>query len=236
MQRMAERAEELRDALDKENAEDGRIDALQAVLKEAEEEKQLNEGSLSDSEAAMEAMMQTLKEIRREISAQDSDLRTLRERLQVAESEQKLVKTKQTKILDEKNEAVALIDRDKQTKIAIEARREQIRARVLEYNEKAGMVSARVPVDEGETPGSLDRKLDRLGRDLERYNLEYVSCASLFATKLTLLRLGSSREEIAADAARTVATYNRAVQQLEQFSALSQVNCPSFSFVLFGLF
>ncbi|KAJ5593003.1 hypothetical protein N7537_009907 [Penicillium hordei] len=206
MQRMEDHAEGLRDALDKENAEDGRIDALQAALKEAEDEKQLNEGSYQDSEAAMKAMLQTLKEIRRELSAKDAELRTLREKLQVAESEQNLVKAKQAKILDEKNEAVRLVDEDKQTKAAIETRKEVVKARVIEYNEKANLVSSRVPVDEGETPGSLDKKLDKLSRDLNRYNLE----------------LGSSREEIAAEATRTAATYDRALQQLEQFSALSQ--------------
>lgn len=226
MQRMAERAEELKDTLDKENAEDGRIDALLAALKEAEEEKQLNEGSLNDSEAAMKAMMQTLKEVRRELLAQDADLETLREKHQVAESEQRLVKTKQTKLIDEKNAAIALIDQDKQTKIAIEAKKDQVKARVLEYNEKASMVSPRVPVDEGETPASLDRKLDRLGRDLERYNLEYVLYLA-FVSSANKDRLGSSREEIAAEATRTAAAYNRAMQQLEQFSTLSQVSCSS---------
>lgn len=223
MQRMEDHAEGLRDALDKENAEDGRIDALQAALKEAEDEKQLNEGSYKDSEAAMKAMLQTLKEIRRELSAKDSELGTLREKLQVAESEQNLVKTKQARILEEKNEAVGLVNENKQTKAAIEARKEVVKARVIEYNEKANLVSSRVPVDEGETPGSLDKKLDKLSRDLDRYNLEYVSCSLPIATKLTVNRLGSSREEIAAEATRTAATYDRALQQLEQFSALSQV-------------
>lgn len=185
MQRMEDHAEGLRDALDKENAEDGRIDALQAALKEAEDDKQLIEGSYQDSEAAMKAVLQTVKEIMRELSAKDAELGALREKLQVAESEQNLVKTKQAKILDEKNEAVRLIDDDKQTKAAIEARKEVVKARVIEYNEKANLVSSRVPVDEGETPGSLDKKLDKLSRDLNRYNLEYVSCSLLFATKLT---------------------------------------------------
>ncbi|KAJ5555482.1 hypothetical protein N7461_003952 [Penicillium sp. DV-2018c] len=205
-QRMAEHAEALRDALDKENAEDSQLDALQAALREAEDNKQLYEGSYEDSKAALNAMLQTIKEIRRETAAQDSNLETLREKLQVAESEQNLVKSKQAEIITQKNEAIALINLDKQTKAAIEARREQVRARVQVYNEKAGLVSPRVPVDEGETPASLDKKLDRLSRDLERYNQE----------------LGSSREEIAAEAVKTAAIYDRALQQVKQFSALSQ--------------
>lgn len=190
MQRMEDHAEGLRDALDKENAEDGRIDALRAALKEAEDEKQLNEGSYKDSEAAMKATLQTLKEIRRELSAKDSELTTLREKLQVAESEQNLVKTKQTRILDEKNEAVGLISQDKQTKAEIEARKEVVKARVIEYNEKANLVSSRVPVDEGETPGSLDKKLDKLSRDLARYNLEYVSYSLPFDNQTDRQQVG----------------------------------------------
>ena len=234
MQRMEDHAEALRDALDKENAEDGRIDALLAALKEAEDEKLLNEGSYKDSEAAMKTTLQTLKEIRRELAAKDSELGTLRERLQVAESEQNLVKTKKTETLDEKNEAVGLINQDKQTKAEIEARKEAIKARVIEYNEKANLVSSRVPVDEGETPGSLDKKLDKLSRDLDRYNLEYVSCSLALAIKLTIHRLGSSREEIAAEATKTAATYDRALQQLDQFSALSRVITPLFCWFLWS--
>ncbi|KAJ5306641.1 hypothetical protein N7508_005656 [Penicillium antarcticum] len=207
MQRKEDYAEELRDALDKENAEDGRIDALNSALREAEDEKQLNEGSYKDSEAAMGTIMQTLKEIRRELSSKDSELGTLQQKLRVAESEHTLVNSKKSKVLSDKNAAIANIEKDKQEKATIHGRREQVAARIIEYNEKASLVSSRVSVDEGETPESLDRKLDRLIRDLERYSSE----------------LGASREEIAAEAGRTEAAYVRATKQFQELSTLAQI-------------
>lgn len=174
MQRAEDYAEALRDALDKENAEDGRIDALQEALKEAEGEMQLNEGSFRDSEAAMAAKLKTLMEIRREIAAKDTSLNALKERMHVAESEKKVVENKRRTLHDDKNAAIALIDNNKAERANIVKKREQVQARVFDYNEKASMVSSRVPVDEGETPRSLERKLERLDRDLNDANMQYV--------------------------------------------------------------
>jgi DNA repair exonuclease SbcCD ATPase subunit len=241
MQRKEDHVEELRDALDKENAEDGRIDALYSALKEAEDEKQLNEGSYKDSETAMAAIMQTLKEIRRELSSKDSELGTLQQKLRVAESEHTLVNSKKSKVLSDKNAAIANIEKDKQERATIHGKREQVAARIVEYNEKASLVSSRVSVDEGETAESLDRKLDRLIRDLERYSSEYVfsPCASCFVviwSNYQNSRLGASREEIAAEAGRTEAAYLRATKQVQELSTLAQVSSiVLFTVLEFGL-
>ena len=64
------------------------------------------------------------------------------------------------------------IDEAKQSKATIYRKREEVVERVLDYNEKASLVSPRVAVDEGETTRSLDNKLERLHRDLRRYNQE----------------------------------------------------------------
>ena len=164
-------SEALKEALEKENAED-EINALQVTLKEAEAEKELNEGSFKDSEAAMTAKMQTLLQLKREKHAKDSDLATFKDKLQVAEDEKKLVQSKRRTVLDEKAAALALIEEDKEANANVVRKLEQTRAKVANYHEKAGMVSARVPVEEGETPRSLEAKLDRLARDLERYTAQ----------------------------------------------------------------
>lgn len=239
MQRKEDHVEELRDALDKENAEDGRIDALHSALKEAEDEKQLNEGSYKDSETAMGVIMQTLKEIRRELSSKDSELGTLQQNLRVAESEHTLVNSKKSKVLSDKTAAIAKIEKDKHERASVHGKREQVAARIVEYNEKASLVSSRVSVDEGETAESLDRKLDRLIRDLERYSSEYVfSCASCFVviwSNYQNSRLGASREEIAAEAGRTETAYLRATKQVQELSTLAQVSIVLFTVLEFGL-
>jgi chromosome segregation ATPase len=175
MQRAEDHSEALRDALDQENADDGQIDALQNALKEAEGEIQVHEGSFRDAEAAMAAKLQTLKEIMREKSAQQTALETLKNNMHVAESEKKVVESKLRTLRDDKNAAIALIANDKAELANVVQKQELVQERVKEYNEKAGLISSRVPVDEGETPRSLVRKLERLDRDLNRYNTEYVT-------------------------------------------------------------
>lgn len=174
-QRAEDHSEGLREALEKEDAEGGNIDALQVALREAEEEKQLNEGSFKDSEAAMVDKTRTLIQIRRELLQHESELKTLSTNLEVAESEKKLVENKRRTLHDDKNAAVALIENDKEARANTVQKREEVQARVLEYNEKASMVSSRVPVGEGETPRSLEAKLERLGRDINNYNAQYVA-------------------------------------------------------------
>lgn len=172
MQKLEDHAEALRDALDKDNAEDGRIEALRAALQEAEEEKSLNEGSYNDSQAAMSELMENLKLVRRELKAHDENIQALERNSRVAQSENSQVESRRREIISEKNAAVAQIENDKKDREKLKEKRDQASSTVLDYTEKASIVSARVPVDEGETTHSLDQKLVRLQRDLERYNAE----------------------------------------------------------------
>lgn len=223
MQTMEDSAEALRDALDKENAEDGRIDALRAALQEAEDEKNLNEGSYQDSETAMSAMMQGLKEIRREMKAKDDSIRALEQTAHVAESERSKVENKRRKILSDKNAAVARIEDDKRAREKVRERLDSAETRVLDYNDKANLISSRVPVDEGETLHSLDQKLERLKRDLERYNHQYVYSFTYCVLLLITGRLGAPRDEIAAEAGRTETAYLQARRQVDDLTILAQV-------------
>jgi chromosome segregation ATPase len=172
MQKLEDHAEALRDALDKDNAEDGRIEALRAALQEAEEEKSLNEGSYNDSQAAMSELMENLKMVRRELKAHDENIQALERNSRVAQSENSQVESRRREIISDKNAAVAQIEDDKKDREKLKEKRDQASSTVLDYTEKASIVSARVPVDEGETTHSLDQKLVRLQRDLERYNAE----------------------------------------------------------------
>lgn len=172
MQRLEDDAEALRDALDKENVEDGLLDTLRTALQEAEDDKQINEGSYNDSITAMENMVQVLKEIRREKSVMDKKIDELLERSRVAGSEQSLVENKRRELINEKNMAVADIAKEKSDRARLDDKLQQAQARVLSNAEQATMVSERVALDEGETAASLDQKISKLTRDLIRYSKE----------------------------------------------------------------
>ncbi|KAL2862907.1 DNA repair protein SMC6 [Aspergillus lucknowensis] len=206
-QRKEDRVEELEEALQKEDRGDGDLEILQAALREAEEERHLNENSLNDSADAMSEMVQILKGIRQELSAKDAEIAQLKEELRVAESEQHMIADKRRKKIGEKNTAVEQIEDLKQNSTIVRQKLDRAIARVLDYCEKANLVSPRVEISEGETPASLDKKLDRLQKDIQRYNKE----------------LGGSREEIAAEAEKTNKDYRQALKQVEEFRLL----CPA---------
>lgn len=175
MQRMEDESEALRDALEKENAqEDGRLESLQAAQQEAEEDMELKKGSLAAAVEAMEFQLQRLREARKELSAETKKVDDLKDNVRVAESEQLIVSNKRQEILSEKNAAIARIEKQKEERDKIRAKRDELVERVLSYIEKASMVSARVPVDQGESAESLDQKLHKLQNDLKRFNQQYV--------------------------------------------------------------
>ena len=93
---------------------------------------------------------------------------------ELQESEHTLVNSKKKQFSVIRPPPLQKLKRTSKKGRLVHGKREQVAARIVEYNEKASLVSSRVSVDEGETAESLDRKLDRLIRDLERYSSEYV--------------------------------------------------------------
>ncbi|RAL06309.1 DNA repair protein SMC6 [Aspergillus ibericus CBS 121593] len=206
-QRLEDRVEALSDALDRELPEDGRLDGLRATLQEAEEEKRLNEGSLKDSADAMDAMMKSLKAIKQELSAKEAEITVIQEELKVAENQGRIANDKRRKRIGDKNTAVERIDDIRRDRNRVHDKRGEIMARILDFSEKASMVSPRVAIDEGETAASLDRKLERLHNDIKRYDQQ----------------LGASRDELLTEVAKASEAYDRALKQVEEFRLLAEV-------------
>ncbi|PLB51753.1 DNA repair protein Rad18 [Aspergillus steynii IBT 23096] len=207
MQQKEDLVEELSGALDREAVEDGHLDVLRATLEEAEEEERLNSGSLQDSISAMKTMMTELKAIQQQLAAKDADILALKEQVRVAQSEELLGTEKRRSIISDKNAALDRIQELKRESESISQEREEVAARILDYSEKANLVSPRVAISEGETPDSLDKKLDKLYKDVQRYNEQ----------------LGASRDEIASEAERTAADHERALRQVREFKLLANV-------------
>ena len=176
IQRAEDAVEELKDAIDKDNMADGRLDLLEATLQEAKEEKRVNEASYGDGVVAMDALVEKLKEIKRELAAKDDEIRLYEDKVRDLEGEEIKLLNNRRKALGDKSGAIGRVNDARQEKIQIERRLEQIAARILDFSEKANIVSPRVRVGDGETANSLDKKLEKLARDLRRYNDELVHC------------------------------------------------------------
>ncbi|KAJ6153787.1 hypothetical protein N7470_006746 [Penicillium chermesinum] len=200
MQQKEDERERLREALENGN-EASQIDMLQNLLANTEGEIETHRGSLNDCQAAKAEIIQELKLLRRGLGAQDQKITELEQNARVAESERSRVDARKHEIITEKNSAIAMIQQRQAEVRRLQEKWQKSTERVQEFTTKAELVSTRrVPIDEGETPTSLDTKLERLQRDLNNYNAQ----------------LGASREEIAAEAARTETIYQQAVAQIEE--------------------
>ncbi|KAL4959980.1 P-loop containing nucleoside triphosphate hydrolase protein [Aspergillus stella-maris] len=206
-QRKDDRVEELEEALQRESEGDGDLEILQATLREIESELQINEGSYNDAVNAIADVMQTIKTIRQELKHKDDEISQIKEELKVAESEQQRVTDKRRKKIAEKNRAVERLEETNQTKTRLEQKLEHAVKTVLEYREKASMVSERVEIPEGETAESIDKKLTRLQRDIHRYDRE----------------LGGTRDEIVSEAQKTKNDHEQAQSQVLEFQNLLEI-------------
>ena len=206
----AQRAEDAVDALkeeiEKDSVEDGRLDVLQNALEEAKEDKTVNEGSYQDSVNAIDQAKQKLVAERHKLTEMDVRIEQFRAKSKKVEAEAtKLVRQRAT-ALGKKNAAFTRIDDAKQDRTTLQRKRQEIVERVASYIEKASQISPRVNIDPGETPNSLDKKLEKLETDLERMQRE----------------VGATREELAIVAAQTQEAYQTAQDSVQELKRLAQ--------------
>jgi DNA repair exonuclease SbcCD ATPase subunit len=226
VQRLDNQVDELNDALEKDRVEDGRLETLKHSLEEAREGQKVNSNSLEESNTAMQAIMDRLRQIRRQLAEKDRNIEAQEEQVKIAENERANVEQQKRAALANKNAAFSRIEDFNQEKAQVEKNKEEVVNRIQSYIEQASIVSSRVPVGEGETPDSLDRKLDKLYKDLDRFDQQLVSITRLFIYCLTNLfvRMGASREEIAADMLKVDNAFKDAERQLNELEKIEQVD------------
>lgn len=169
-QRLSDAADALEDALEKDQVIDGKLETLQKTLKEREEELKLAVNSQDDAKAAIDSNREKMLRQRKAISAKEAEIKPLEANVRIAESERLKVDEHRRAVLNEKNQAYERVKDLQQERDARMGNREEMNTRVANYIEQASIVSPRVSVDEGETADSLDKKLDKLSRDLDRYD------------------------------------------------------------------
>ncbi|KAI9773446.1 MAG: Structural maintenance of chromosomes protein 6 [Geoglossum simile] len=207
IQRAEETTERLQDEMERDTVQDGRLQALEGLLREAEEDKAIIEGSYEEAVTQKDKLNAIAKELSSELRAIDREVADIEAKIKKTETKAlKLSQARQAALL-EKNSAFQKIDDAKLEKPRAESRHEAQSRRVEEFIEQARKVSERVPVDPGETPGSLDKKLEKLTNDLNRFNRE----------------IGGSPEEIARRAQETAEAYQTAKKQLEQLDEMGQM-------------
>lgn len=164
----------MREALEQDKIEEGHLDLLQVNLQEAQEEKKFHEGSYQDSVNEIDKSRETIRQIGEQLQAKRQAVAEAEFKIRKAETTVSKLSTQRQTALYEKNEAFQLIDDAKRDKGVAENKQQAMLARVQDFTEKASRVSPRVVIDAGETPDSLEKKLEKLNHELDEYQRQYV--------------------------------------------------------------
>lgn len=169
VQRLEADVEDLQDKLDSGAVEEGKLDALKEGLEEAKEELSTHQASFSDSIVAMDKAKETLGPLRDRMNAIDAETADVRAKIHKAEIKKVRTSERRDAALRAKNSAYAEIDQLKDTHQAAAKARDDQAHTVGSFIEEASKICDRVPVDSGETPTSLEAKLEKLHEDLKAW-------------------------------------------------------------------
>ncbi|KAI9743277.1 MAG: Structural maintenance of chromosomes protein 6 [Claussenomyces sp. TS43310] len=206
-QRAEDQVDRIQEELDRDNVEDGRLDALREYLMEVSEELRVHEGSYGEAVLAKEkqnVMSSGLKKVHDAVKERIADHEA---RIKKAEHKVRRIQQARQIALQEKNIALDTIQDARKVKEAAEQKREKQAARVADFIEQATKVCQRVSVEAGMTAASLDARLTKIRDTLKTYNR----------------RLGGTDDEILENEEKTKIAYRTAEKQLEGLMALFTV-------------
>ncbi|KAL8735651.1 MAG: hypothetical protein Q9166_000820 [cf. Caloplaca sp. 2 TL-2023] len=207
MQRLEADVEGLQDALDRDSLEEGKVDALKEGLQEAREELSTYTASFELIVVAMDEARENMRKSREKMKAIDDEVAEIQAKIRKAESKAMKLSERRDAALRDKNAAFAALEEGQKSKEATEKKRADVAETVGIYIEQASLIHERVPVENGETAGSLEKKLEKLQSDLEKWEA----------------RLGGSPQEIADAASRKVRAFQQAKKQVEDIERLAQL-------------
>jgi chromosome segregation ATPase len=169
LQQAEQRVDDLNAELDSFNVEDGRLDGLRQSLAEAEQERSILEESYGNMALEKDNLnkksaeeKRTLSALREQIEEQETNLRKIRLRRKNLDSVRNMA-------LTAKNLAITQIEESRQEKEKAQRKYAQQAEQVAEFTREANRICGRIPVDPGNTPASLDAKLNRLEQQLQMY-------------------------------------------------------------------
>ena len=169
MQKADDVVENLRDALDRDAIEEGRLDALKENLVEAEDDRATQAGSFEESVIASDNAKASLREKREQMAAIDARIEEVAVKTNKAQGRSAKIQDQRQKALQQKNAAIESVKKAKDAFALTEIEHGEKAETLKEFTRMASDICARVPVDEGENTDSLDRKLTKLEADVKRF-------------------------------------------------------------------
>jgi structural maintenance of chromosomes protein 6 len=210
-----QKAEDARDAylahIESNRPQDGKLQELERQLEEVREENESHRASYADIVHAKDAANERAHEAEEAFNAAKREKDHLAKRIEKSEKRLESVESARRVALQEKNEAIQLIDVAVAEQRNLEERLVAQKELVQEFTEEAGKISSRVNLDPGLTPAAIDARIDRLSKDKARAEQE----------------AGGTREELVTAWQHARQVHLDAELQLQGLVKLSQVCiCP----------
>lgn len=132
-------------------------------------EQSVDEGSYQDSVLAKDKLMSIMKERQEEMAVIDARYKEVETRLKETEKKLGDLVKQRLSALQDKNSAFESLRVANEEKMELEDGRAEKVAVVVEYTEGATKVGPRVPVPQAETGSSLEKKLEKVIKDIDQY-------------------------------------------------------------------
>ncbi|TAQ87344.1 hypothetical protein B7494_g4325 [Chlorociboria aeruginascens] len=170
MQRAEDRLERLEVDLEKENVEVGRLEGLRVDLTDAQNDVNMYGDTYGNNGVQKEKLNEVAAERNRALAEVKARVADHEAKIRKAEIKVRNITAARQEKLRDLNAAIQIVDDLKETVVTAQRKREDQNIRVQEFIGHATDVCQRVPVDEGETPTSLDVKLSKLRDQIKAYN------------------------------------------------------------------
>ena len=158
--------DELQDALDADAIEEGRLEALKQQLAEAQEDVTTHENSYGESVIAKDKNHDSVRSTRNEMAVIDEQIKDDDAKVAKAESRATRCANQRSATLRDKNFAFEALEDAKKAKEQCEKEHNGQATIVENFIKQATEHCPRVLVDEGETGDSIERKYEKLQKDL----------------------------------------------------------------------
>lgn len=204
-QRAEDMIQQLRDDLEEATPQDGRLDELKKQLNEEEDDRETYQGQLDQSRTERDELSTVSSNQKHKLDEIDERINEFDHKIQKANKKVTKLAEKRQLALRQKNEALQQVEDAKADKVTAENEAQQMLDHVNDFKRQAEELCPRVPVPPNQTPASLDKMLDRLTEDLQRYDRVN----------------GGDPETVARDALRTKQAYTTLKKDRDDTLALS---------------
>jgi chromosome segregation ATPase len=187
--KLEESVSRLQDKLEEATPQTGVLEEYEKKLHEATEEKRMHSDSYQLAVTAIDEKNAEQRDLKVEMDVLDSNISIIKKKVSQAETEANKLDTAKQDRLYAKNGAIASLRDAENLKEVKENERDKVKEDLVEVTRKAAEYFERVPVDAGETYHTLQLKFEKLQKDLQEAQRQYV-ILNVFEVLLLIRDLG----------------------------------------------